>query len=185
MKLYAVRLISTKEPVGLFFVKDVAELKYRFGIIDEVTDPYDCEYAVIKIPALGAGIVWREPVDKWKMGERNERPHPPEFIFSQSVPHLEGASVSEALEYALGDHQKPNDKSLTWLPIRDRQAEQINSKVDALYDAFEHAEAESIPDELRREMGRHRLGRMVANTGGLKSWGVKPTPADSEAQAAE
>jgi hypothetical protein len=48
MKLFAVRVIEDNIAVGLFFLSHVDNL---FWAVDEICDPYACEYQTIKPPA--------------------------------------------------------------------------------------------------------------------------------------
>jgi hypothetical protein len=54
LKVYFVRLISNRDLVGIFAARDVDELT---DIIDEVTDPWSCEYRVMRPGA----IYWTSP----------------------------------------------------------------------------------------------------------------------------
>jgi hypothetical protein len=57
MRLSAVRLIKTKEPVGFFWVSDLSAL---WWMIDSVTDPGACEYSRIR---HGAAVAWNSRVN--------------------------------------------------------------------------------------------------------------------------
>ncbi len=61
MKLYAVRTIADKRPVGFFAVFDFHGLLLA---IDGYIDADECEYRAIR---GDSGIVWEHPVD-WSMG---------------------------------------------------------------------------------------------------------------------
>ena len=54
MKLYAVRMIETCQPVGLFWAKDVSDLVVAIDF-DDVMSPTRCEYLTIE--TTGA-LVW-------------------------------------------------------------------------------------------------------------------------------
>ena len=56
MNIIAVRVIGTKERVGIFWAKDWDGL---LSCIDEITDPSDCEYLKLK----EGGIGWPGPTD--------------------------------------------------------------------------------------------------------------------------
>jgi len=62
MRLFAVRVGDTQEPVGFFWVRSIEELAdYVDGA---VCDPSGCEYKAIDEPTM---IVWPEAIS-WKMG---------------------------------------------------------------------------------------------------------------------
>lgn len=52
MPTYFVRLIHNREAVGLFSAEDEEQLA---DVVDELTDPSDCEYAELDEPG---GILW-------------------------------------------------------------------------------------------------------------------------------
>jgi hypothetical protein len=57
MRLFAVRVIKDKQPVGLFWAPDPIAL---WWMIDSVCDPGECEYLRIKDRAA---IVWEDSVN--------------------------------------------------------------------------------------------------------------------------
>lgn len=63
MNVYLARLIQNKEVVGLFAAENMRDL---FWAIDEVTNPYECEW--IEAPS-GAGVCFHNPnepsTDDW------------------------------------------------------------------------------------------------------------------------
>jgi hypothetical protein len=61
MKLYAVRTIADKHPVGFFVVFDFRGLLVA---VDAYVDADECEYKPIRGEC---GIVWEQPVD-WQLG---------------------------------------------------------------------------------------------------------------------
>ena len=64
MKLYAVRMIETCQPVGLFWAKDVSDLMVAIDF-DDVMSPTGCEYLTIE--TTGA-LVWYDH-EPWQLGE--------------------------------------------------------------------------------------------------------------------
>jgi hypothetical protein len=64
MKLYAVRMIETCLPVGLFWAKDVSDLAIAIDF-DDVMSPTRCEYLTIE--TTGA-LVWYDH-ESWQLGE--------------------------------------------------------------------------------------------------------------------
>jgi hypothetical protein len=54
MPCYLVRIIDSKEAVGIFYVADIDEL---CEVIDEATDPGICEYALMP----HGGVMWPRP----------------------------------------------------------------------------------------------------------------------------
>jgi hypothetical protein len=62
MRLFAVRAVKNQEPVGFFWVDDLAGL---LQMVDETTEPDLCEYKPIAGPGA---IIWPGKVDDWKMG---------------------------------------------------------------------------------------------------------------------
>jgi hypothetical protein len=68
MKLYAVRMIETCQPVGLFWAKDVSDLVVAIDF-DDVMSPTRCEYLTIE--TTGA-LVWYDH-ESWQLGGRQER----------------------------------------------------------------------------------------------------------------
>ena len=64
MKLYAVRMIETCQPVGLFWAKDVSDLVVAIDF-DDVMSPTRCEYLTIE--TTGA-LVWYDH-ESWQLGE--------------------------------------------------------------------------------------------------------------------
>jgi hypothetical protein len=64
MKLYAVRMIETCQPVGLFWAKDVSDLVVAIDF-DDVISPTRCEYLTIE--TTGA-LVWYDH-ESWQLGE--------------------------------------------------------------------------------------------------------------------
>lgn len=61
MRVYAVRTIADKHPVGFFAVYDFRGL---LRAVDDQIDIDECEYQLV---GEEGGIVWRQPVD-WPMG---------------------------------------------------------------------------------------------------------------------
>jgi len=64
MKLYAVRMIESRQPVGLFWAKDVSDLMVAIDFYD-VVSPTRCEYLTIE--TTGA-LVWYDH-ESWQLGE--------------------------------------------------------------------------------------------------------------------
>src|SRR5262245_32877158 len=64
MKLYAVRMIETCQPVGLVWAKDVSDLVVAIDF-DDVMAPTRCEYLTIE--TTGA-LVWYDH-ESWQLGE--------------------------------------------------------------------------------------------------------------------
>ena len=64
MKLYAVRMIETCQPVRLFWAKDVSDLMVAIDF-DDVMSPTRCEYLTIE--TTGA-LVWYDH-EPWQLGE--------------------------------------------------------------------------------------------------------------------
>src|SRR5260370_13548143 len=64
MKLYAVRMIENRQPVGLFWAKDVSDLMVAIDF-DDVVSPTRCEYLTIE--TTGA-LVWYDH-ESWQLGE--------------------------------------------------------------------------------------------------------------------
>jgi hypothetical protein len=63
MKLYAVRIIEERWPVGFFWVRDLEQLIF---CVDDICQPADCEYKPIH--QVG-GIVWPDHGEiAWQMG---------------------------------------------------------------------------------------------------------------------
>src|SRR5262249_6016639 len=63
MKLYAVRMIENRQPVGLFWAKDVSDLVVAIDF-DDVMSPTRCEYLTIE--TKGA-LVWYDH-EPWQLG---------------------------------------------------------------------------------------------------------------------
>ena len=55
MNVYLVRAVDRKEAVGVFWARNVAEL---WDVVDEITDPSDCECARITKDDEPGGIAW-------------------------------------------------------------------------------------------------------------------------------
>src|SRR5262249_7597339 len=64
MKLYAVRMIENRQPVGLFWAKDVSDLMVAIDF-EDVASPTRCEYLTIE--TTGA-LVWYDQ-ESWRLGE--------------------------------------------------------------------------------------------------------------------
>ena len=71
MPVYAVRLKSTHEAVGIFYVARIGDL---FWAVDECTDPFQCE----RIELPHGSLFWsRSPCRKWGPGaSENDRSDP-------------------------------------------------------------------------------------------------------------
>ena len=66
MKLFAVRGIGDNEAVGLFWAPD---LETAWWMIDEITDPGDCEFCLVDAPAA---VVWHGDVPKMGVERSDE-----------------------------------------------------------------------------------------------------------------
>jgi hypothetical protein len=89
MRLFAVRVIKDKQPVGIFWAPDPITL---WWMIDSVCDPGDCEFVRIKDRAA---IVWEDKVNV-KFGARTSD----EADDSKDLLELR---EKLSFEYALGD----------------------------------------------------------------------------------
>ena len=74
--MYAIRIRSTHEAVGIFFTDEFAELS---AIVDEVTDPYQCEAKLVR-----GGIMWPKQTEI-------------KFPLEDECPDFGGAEISEVL----------------------------------------------------------------------------------------
>jgi hypothetical protein len=102
--VYAVRLIASKEPVGIFWAHNFDDLCIS---IDEVADTRMCEYTTL---SKVGGIIWPEDA-KWQMGvsipmEVAEKMSEDELL--AAGPNMDGADFTGEIKDGLpGKRWKP------------------------------------------------------------------------------
>ena len=101
MRMFMVRLVENKEPVGLFWAENLERLWWD---IDEVTDPGQCEYVPIDRPVA---VIWPDPMDGATIGEPFEADEATGESSDAEEANLEavraGVQWSEAmLDYVMG-----------------------------------------------------------------------------------
>ena len=85
MANYIVRLKETKEIVGIFSATNLTMLA---DMIDEVTDPFDCEYSPIDDDG---GIIWHRPKEAAVPIEGDDMPE--DFFARAELTHFWGVAV--------------------------------------------------------------------------------------------
>lgn len=109
MTAYLVRYIDTRQAVGLFVAESLLELQ---DVIDEFTDPGECEYFEIEFPG---GLAWGDDAAVLPLV------HPNEWMDEARGPlEVVGRhALSEAWFYALTDEEAVFTRVV---PLRDMPA---------------------------------------------------------------
>jgi hypothetical protein len=124
MKLFAVRMISNKEPVGLFWDRSASDLSR--DVDDAVVNPELCEYAEVK---KHFAIVWTDSACHWERGVKDSKVNE-----AAEVGELHGARFNDYASFAF--------ESLKWTPIypgevADEEAASYAESVTATAEAAE------------------------------------------------
>jgi hypothetical protein len=115
MKLYAVRIVDDKQPVGFFWSRDRATLAL---MIDAVTDPGACEFREIRSEAF---IVW-DGSETWGMGiaetsfTGEEPVDDPKSIDARIAMVMKGMSFDDA-NGGFSDHVLGIREFTDWRPV--------------------------------------------------------------------
>ena len=130
MPAYFVRVIDTHDLVGFFFARDLEELAI---IIDEATDPIDCEYLRIgsggimwSSPAVAVPITWSSEDDHDSLGDLDPIPWSGASVTEEwwdDVYRSNDAKwrpVVPRFRKRRASHQPLNAQSATVLPFRKR-----------------------------------------------------------------